>query len=679
MKKALLVLSLIVVFTVNLHSGITIHVKYDATGSNNGTSWTDAYTSFQSALAAAVSGDQIWVAKGTYKPSYDYELGGGSRFYHFRMIEGVAIYGGFAGSETAVSERTNFGAGQANETILSGDLNGNDDKDKGDSYHVFYHPGGLGLTSSAVLDGFTIKGGNANGSYTHNRGGGMANYTSSSPTINNCTFTSNLAYLNGGGMYNEYSSPTLTNCTFTSNPAYDGGGMWNESSSPTLTNCTFTSNVVPDIGGGMYNNYHSSPTLTNCTFTSNSAAYNGAGGGMYNFDSSSPTLTNCTFTSNFALSAGGGMFNENSSPNLTNCTFTSNSVSVAGPGNGGGMCNFSSSPTLTNCTFTSDTAVNGGGMLNYDASSPTLNNCTFTSNFAFSSGGGMWNEFSSPTLNNCTFSSNSVPGSGGGMVNGGTVSGGGSSPILTNCTFTSNSAGDGGGMANYISSSPTLNNCIIWGNEASTNGDEFWINYATITLNYSCYANASGDIYISGGTFADTNHNITSDPQFVGSSINPAHPYSILGTSPCADAGNDSYNSQAYDIRGVGYPRKLNNTTGGVGTIDMGAYEYKIGDDPLTSVETGIASTPKKFTLSQNYPNPFNPSTKISFNLLSKSFVSLKVYDLIGREVSTIVSEELSAGNHSCQWNAANVPSGIYFYRLQAGSFSETKKLVLLR
>jgi hypothetical protein len=165
----------------------------------------------------------------------------------------------------------------------------------------------------------------------------------------------------------------------------------------------------------------------------------------------------------------------------------------------------------------------------------------------------------------------------------------------------------------------------------------------------------------------------------VGSSINPTHPYSILGISPCADAGNDSYNSQAYDIRGAGYSRKLNKTTGGVGTIDMGAYEYKIGDDPLTFVETGIASTPKKFMLSQNYPNPFNPATTISFSLAKSSFVSLKIFDLLGREVATIVSEEMSAGSYSRQWNAANMTSGIYFYRLQAGSFTETKKLILLR
>jgi hypothetical protein len=88
---------------------------------------------------------------------------------------------------------------------------------------------------------------------------------------------------------------------------------------------------------------------------------------------------------------------------------------------------------------------------------------------------------------------------------------------------------------------------------------------------------------------------------------------------------------------------------------------------------------PKGFVLFQNYPNPFNPSTTISFTIPLRSSVSLKIFDMIGREVAIIVSEEMSAGTYSKQWNASMYSSGIYFYRLQAGSFTETKKLVLLR
>jgi len=99
----------------------------------------------------------------------------------------------------------------------------------------------------------------------------------------------------------------------------------------------------------------------------------------------------------------------------------------------------------------------------------------------------------------------------------------------------------------------------------------------------------------------------------------------------------------------------------------------------ITTAVSPQSAVVKNFALSQNYPNPFNSNTVISFNLPSKSLVILKVFDMMGREVAVLVNEELAAGNHFRQWNASNLPSGVYFYRLQCGSFTETKKLVFLR
>lgn len=99
----------------------------------------------------------------------------------------------------------------------------------------------------------------------------------------------------------------------------------------------------------------------------------------------------------------------------------------------------------------------------------------------------------------------------------------------------------------------------------------------------------------------------------------------------------------------------------------------------ITSVQTQKNDFPITYELNQNFPNPFNPSTTITFSLASRSFVFLKVYDALGREVSTLVSEELPAGTYSRQWLCVDFPSGVYFYRLQAGTFSETKKLAILR
>ena len=119
--------------------------------------------------------------------------------------------------------------------------------------------------------------------------------------------------------------------------------------------------------------------------------------------------------------------------------------------------------------------------------------------------------------------------------------------------------------------------------------------------------------------------------------------------------------------------------------LQSGSYAYRLKqiDNDGTfkysqSVEEMI-ETPKIFSLRQNYPNPFNPSTTISFDIPLDSYVSLKVFDMLGREVATIISEKLTAGTYTHVWNASSLTSGVYFYRLNAGSYAETKKLLLLK
>ena len=111
---------------------------------------------------------------------------------------------------------------------------------------------------------------------------------------------------------------------------------------------------------------------------------------------------------------------------------------------------------------------------------------------------------------------------------------------------------------------------------------------------------------------------------------------------------------------------------------NLGVYSRPLSEF-TTAVKIDREKLPESFSLSQNYPNPFNPLTTISFDIPSRSFVSLKIFDILGREVSTIVSEELPAGSYSRQWNAANMASGVYFYRVHAGTYLETKRLLLLK
>ena len=102
-------------------------------------------------------------------------------------------------------------------------------------------------------------------------------------------------------------------------------------------------------------------------------------------------------------------------------------------------------------------------------------------------------------------------------------------------------------------------------------------------------------------------------------------------------------------------------------------------NDLVTDVEDNKSIIPLEYSLSQNYPNPFNPSTTINYAISSKQLVQLKVYDILGSEVATLVNQEQSAGSYKIDFNASRLASGVYFYRLQAGSFVETKKMVILK
>jgi hypothetical protein len=101
-------------------------------------------------------------------------------------------------------------------------------------------------------------------------------------------------------------------------------------------------------------------------------------------------------------------------------------------------------------------------------------------------------------------------------------------------------------------------------------------------------------------------------------------------------------------------------------------------DGPSSGVEH-VISLPGRFSLSQNYPNPFNPATEFQFTLPQERIVVLKIYDLLGREVSTLINERIPAGNYIARWDATGFASGVYFYRLTAGDFVSAKRMVLMK
>ena len=460
-------------------TGKIIYVDEIAAGANDGSSWDDAYNFLQDALSDANEAEkpvEIRLAQGSYSPDEDIlnPEGTAERKATFQLINGVSLKGGYAGLGTA---DPNARDSELFETALVGDIR-QTGFGGGNSYHVVT---GSGTDETAVLDGLIIAGGNADGprlgqepdyDYQFRYGGGLYN-DAGSPTVIDCVFTDNSAYMGGGAMCNTNgSSPALTNCIFDWNSAVDGCGIYNSNSNPILTGCVFSMNIAQNNGGGMYNE-QSSPTLTDCVFIDNSGSY---GGGIYN-SQSSPTLTDCMFIANTTLtirsfdntlSAGGAMYNDRSSPVLNNCIFSENSAYASLINFGGAMHNNdNSNPVLTDCSFEANWAENYGGGIYNSESSPTLTDCIFNGNWAEEYGGGIYNKQSSPTLTGCwviwnwavviTAYHDSYP-SGAGIYNEA------GSPVLSACLISGNYAeGDGAGLYNS-NGSPELDNCIIAGN-----------------------------------------------------------------------------------------------------------------------------------------------------------------------------------------------------------------------
>ena len=269
----------------------------------------------------------------------------------------MAIYGGFpSGGGNWKDSNPNL-----YETILSGDLDGNDVEvnDPCDllteptrvenSYHVIT---GSGTDETAILDGFTITAGNANGSSPDDCGGGMySDY--GSPMVTNCIFAENSVILSGGGVYINAGSLTIADSLFNNNSSsnYGGGLRCIEANDVTVTNCRFSNNTAI-MGGGM-DCYLSNLILTGCTFTNNTSIF---GGGVEN-NQSNLVMKNCIIHHNVA-DWGGGLENFTSSSNLimTNCTVSDNTANEAG----GGILDFPDTAKLNNCVLWGNSDTNTG-------------------------------------------------------------------------------------------------------------------------------------------------------------------------------------------------------------------------------------------------------------------------------------------------------------------------------
>ena len=280
--------------TVTVVNRIFVDITKIAAPIQNGNSWATAYGNLQTGLAAATAGVEVWVAKGTYKPTNTI-----TRTIYFNIPNNVKVYGGFAGTEDNLIDR-NF---RTNVTILSGDI-GIDKLASDNSYHVVVMNGS---SVSTVLDGFTISDGYAN--FDPNR-------TYLAP--NTLAPTTATIETGGGIMVQNAGMPIIANCTVVNNAAVTGGGLYaGDASMPTIMFCKFMANQA-GFGSGMYFQDGSNGKVNNTLISGNRGI-----GGVYN-NTSNSMFTNVTFAGNGGYN--GGIFNSNSQPVVKNSIIWGNST-----------------------------------------------------------------------------------------------------------------------------------------------------------------------------------------------------------------------------------------------------------------------------------------------------------------------------------------------------------------
>jgi hypothetical protein len=317
-----------------------IYVNAAAAGSNNGSSWANAYTSLQSALAAANASDEIWVAAAIYKPTSTAD-----RSISFAMKNAVGVYGGFNGTETLRTQRNPA----ANVTTLSGDI-GTAGASNDNTYHVV--TADATVTATGVLDGFTISGGQADGGNPNERGAGMW-INGGSPTLAQNTFTGNFALAQGGGLRVTSGAPAILNSKFISNTvAFNvdtlnngGGGLFaGGGSSVVAQSCVFRSNSISgaSTGGGGLQSSGGTITLINSVVAQNSP------NGLQIASVDGSQIVNSTFANN---SAYGAAFLSSNSNSIANSIFWGNST--------GPLC---LGPPCTGSATVTYSDIQGGGV-----------------------------------------------------------------------------------------------------------------------------------------------------------------------------------------------------------------------------------------------------------------------------------------------------------------------------
>lgn len=348
-----------------------VYVDKDS-GGGNGTSWAQAYQTLDAAIENTYTAEEFWIAEGTYTPAEPLTL----TLAH-------SFYGGFAGTETARSQRNIA----AHPTVVDG---------RGVLKHVF---NATSFVSSVLFDGLTIRRGAATAASGADASGGGIVVNKGTVVIANCTFSDNSATHLGGAL-NLVNNPriTITNSTFKNNRSLSGAGggagvamLWDQNGvqpSATVQKCTFQDNTGGAVGGGLYSLYVP-VTVQDSIFVGNSSA----NGGAIMLDFKLPgadRIENCLFSGNSAVERGGAICSYARSVEIENSVFAYNTTALSGGGVGlhsgqGDATHYNPnySGTFRNCTFYGNQAdVYGGGIQNIGGKPLQIFNSIFWNNSA---------------------------------------------------------------------------------------------------------------------------------------------------------------------------------------------------------------------------------------------------------------------------------------------------------
>ncbi len=504
----------------------TIFVDQTAEGVDNGLTWEDAFTDLQDALLWASVNEtfvrEVWVATGRYTP----DRSTGDRRATFELKNNLAILGGFSAGGSQLEHRDP----EANETILSGDLNGDDLPDFENTFDNSRHVVTVeSVGVSAVLDGLVISGGETLGFLERQ----------------------------GAGLYSIGSDFTLVDCVFRSHSAHWGAAIYVENASPQIIGCTFEHNQVWNGGGAMYNK-NASTVVIDSVFRDNAdrGSVNGANGGAVYNDGGSPTFVNCSLVDNAVLNdfnGGGAMYNAGqTATTLLSCQLKENSG-----GSGAAVFVSSGHTRFSDCLFESNVAIRwGGAVLTGDDAQATVQRCVFADNGA-ERGGALTVAGSDALITDSLFIGNHA------TLTGGALNTSWAATQLRNCTLAQNTAGEHGGGVFIWNNANTLTvaDSILWNNtDAGGSGEPAQLNNnigGDVSVDYSCLQGWTGTL---GGI-----GNIGDDPLFTDPGIGDLR---LTESSTCINRGDPEFTPEPGAIDLDGKPRVV------CGIIDMGAYEF---------------------------------------------------------------------------------------------------------